>query len=332
MPPSLLRSLAALLGVLGLAAALLGGCAGRAAEPAPPRSFTSSRQCRACHEEVYAEWEASQHAAAWTNPEVRFLSNDFANQDCVDCHAPRPVFTTGVGRRVLPREARRVEGVDCIACHQLPASEGGGMAATADAPSAPCRPTATPDLTRAEHCGGCHNQHKTVDQWRGSAWPERGEDCLSCHMPFRDGDPSKGRDHRFLGSHHQATLNAAVELRGRFEGGRYHVELENVGAGHAFPTDERSRAADLFWRLSGSTGRESWRHLYRIRDPYRHETHLPSTLLHADATLTLEVESVPEGASIEVVLFYKRSPYWEDPALPDPEREAIRMHAVTISP
>ena len=40
---------------------------------------------------------------------------------------------------------------------------------------------------------------------------------------------------------HMPTLRSAVELRGRFEDGVYRVELENVGAGHSFPTDERSR-------------------------------------------------------------------------------------------
>src|SRR5690606_20775623 len=142
----------------------------------------SSQQCRECHAEVFAEWEGSQHAQAWVNPAVRMLSNDFANQDCIDCHAPRPVFVTGIGNRVLPREDRRVEGVDCIACHQLPASAGGGVAGTLDDPTAACRPTIAKDLARPEHCAGCHNQHFTVDEWKASEYPERGEDCLSCHM------------------------------------------------------------------------------------------------------------------------------------------------------
>ena len=78
------------------------------------RAFTSSEQCRACHTEIYAEWETSWHAQSWSDPEVRALSNDFSNADCIDCHAPRPVFETGIGVRVLPRNSRRGEGVDCI--------------------------------------------------------------------------------------------------------------------------------------------------------------------------------------------------------------------------
>ena len=307
--------------LLVLLAPFLAAC-GREAVAREP----GSRQCQECHAQVYAEWEGSQHGMAWTNPAVRMLSREFEDENCIDCHAPAPVFTTGIGNRPLPRTARRVEGVDCIACHQLPS---GAMAGVRSHTVAPCSPVATPELSEMNFCAGCHNQHKTLDYWRESEWPARGEDCYSCHMPYRDGDPTKGRDHSFLGGHHLPTLQSAVELRGRMEGAEYVVEVENVGAGHAFPTDERSRAVDLFWRVQGEA---KWTHLHRIRDPYRHETHIPSTLLHAHETRVLKVPEVPTGAAIEVALFYKRSPYWEDPESPDPEREATLVHSVEVRP
>ena len=263
---------------------------GPGAEPAPARSFTTSAQCKECHPTQYAEWEGSQHSISWTNPLVRGLSNEFANQDCIACHAPRPVFVTEIGERVLPRTARRTEGVDCIACHQLP--DDGGMAATVTDRRAACRPVERIELTRPDFCAGCHNQHKTVDQWRESDWPEKGEDCLSCHMPPRDpSDPSQGRDHTFLGGNDLAMLQRAVVMRGERRGDAWVIEVENVGAGHAFPTDERSRASDLFWRPTADVGGgpDTWRHLYRIRDPYRTETDIPSTLLHAGTTKELHV-------------------------------------------
>ena len=82
-------------GVLALAA----GAAALVAilDSPPPKAesagaFASSEECRACHEEQYAEWSKSWHALSWTDPEVRALSNDFAHADCIDCHAPQPVF------------------------------------------------------------------------------------------------------------------------------------------------------------------------------------------------------------------------------------------------
>jgi len=318
------------LALLGWFLFALAGSGPKAA--ADPRAFSSSQQCRECHAQVFAEWEGSQHAKTWGNPAVRMLSNDFANQDCIDCHAPRPVFVTGIGNRVLPREERRVEGVDCISCHQLPDSLGGGMAATFDDKSPACRPTVQRDLSSPELCAACHNQHKTVDQWKESDWPAKGQDCLACHMKYRNDDPNQGRDHRFLGGYHTPMLKEAVELRGRFEGGAYKVELENVRAGHSFPTDERSRAADLFWRVTGTTGAAAWHHLYRFRDPYRFETDVQSTLLLAGKTQALEVPDVPPGSAIEVALFYKRSPYWLDPEHPDPDAEALLLHQIEIRP
>ena len=60
---------------------------------AGPQTWTSSRQCMSCHEEVFAEWQDSWHARSWTDPDVRApsQSNNFQNKDCIDCHAPRPL-------------------------------------------------------------------------------------------------------------------------------------------------------------------------------------------------------------------------------------------------
>ena len=139
-----------LLGILVLAAAVwlgleLSPSAGESAVSATPTQWTSSAQCKACHEEVYAEWEDSWHAKSWIDEDVRVQSADFSNKICIDCHAPRPVFETGVGNRVLPRSSRRAEGVDCISCHLLP---DGSIAGTIDNPSAPCRPVARRELQR----------------------------------------------------------------------------------------------------------------------------------------------------------------------------------------
>jgi len=317
----------AVIGLSGwaLAAIFLGGEA-----PAAPRAFTSSRQCRECHAEVYAEWESSWHAAAWNDPDVRALSNDFANTDCIDCHAPRPIFETGVGNRVLPRSSRRSEGVDCIACHQLVVAGRTHVAGTIDSTRAACLPLARVELARPEFCAGCHNQHKTVDQWRESRWFEEGVDCLDCHMHYRDGDVNRGRSHACLGGHDPQLLRAAVQLRGVRADDGWIVEVENTGAGHHFPTDERSRAADLFWRPLGDAG--PWRHLYRFRDPYRHEVDIPATHLAAHETRRIPLDD-PEGRGrVEVALFYKLTPYWRDPTAPDPEQEATLVHRVELLP
>lgn len=303
---------------------------------AEARAFTSSQQCADCHQGVYDEWASSEHANSWTGEDVRALSNDFANKDCIDCHAPRPLFETGVGERVMPRSSRRVEGVDCLTCHLLP---DGGVAGTLASGTAACRPVEKRELARVDMCVSCHDQHETVRQWRETDYPERGIDCMTCHMPFRDGDPAKGRDHRCLGGHSIELVRTAVELRGEAnpEGG-WTIEVENVNGGHHFPTDERSRAADVFWRPLAGAGEESgrWFHLYRFRSPYRDEVDVPDTLLPYGETRTIALDH--EGP-VEVGLWYNLRPVYldEETAQPlpldqvlDPEPEARVVYKLDL--
>ena len=324
------RALLGLL-VIGAAAWLLVAIFVTPEVVAEPRAFTSSSQCQECHAEVYAEWQESWHAQSWTDVDVRELSNDFANTDCIDCHAPRPIFETGMGKRVLPRTTRRVEGVDCIACHLLP---DGAMAGTLESRSAACRPVGRTELLAPEFCAGCHDQHGTVQQWRASRFAQPGprfQSCVDCHMPLRGGDPSAGRDHTTHGGHDIELVRAAVELRGVRAGEGWTLEVENVGAGHNYPTDERSRASDLFWRPLGANAGD-WRHLYRFRNPYRYEVGEVDTELPAGETRRVVLDDPAAAAGAEVMLVYKLSPYYEDPERPDPEREAALVHRIELTP
>lgn len=294
---------------------MLGTLVAQLAAPPPPAQpageFTSSEQCKECHAQEYEEWIGSAHANSWNNPDVYAQSNGFENKDCIDCHAPRPVFETGLGNRVLPRSSRRSEGVDCISCHMLP---DGNVAGTIDNARAACRPVTRRELQRVDYCGVCHNQHKTVDQWRKTHYAENNIGCIDCHMPHRDGDPNKGRSHVMPGGHDIDVVRSAVRWKTERAGDRIVVELENHAGGHAFPTDERSRASDIWWRVVGT---EDWNHLHRIRDPYRYETDIPRTLLDYGEVRTLEIEDAPADP-VEVMWVYKLTPYYRLPETGDP--------------
>ncbi|HTF89124.1 MAG TPA: multiheme c-type cytochrome [Planctomycetota bacterium] len=302
--------------------------------PAESRVFTSSDQCAACHATVFAEWQQSWHSRAWEDPDVQALSNDFANTDCIDCHAPRPVFETGVGQRVLPRSSRRAEGVDCISCHLLAEGARGTVAGTLEDSAAACRPVAMRELAQPEFCGVCHDQHKTVQQWRESSYPAAGVSCVDCHMPFRNGDPNQGRNHTMHGGHDIELVRSAVSFTARRDGSKLVAAVENVAAGHHFPTDERSRAADIFWRPLAAAGETPgpWRWAYRFRSPYRHEVDLVDTLLPAHEKREVVIEDEAARGAIELSLFYKITPYWKDPAHPDPDAEARLLYRVTLEP
>ncbi|MEZ6016600.1 MAG: cytochrome c3 family protein [Planctomycetota bacterium] len=290
-----------------------------------PTEWTSSAQCRDCHTQIFDEWLASPHANSWNNEDVRVQSKDFSNKVCIDCHAPQPVWESGIGERVMPRAARRAEGVDCLTCHLLP---DGRIAGTVENPAAPCRPTIRRELQRVDFCAGCHDQHKTVQQWKATPFAEERIGCIQCHMPNRTADPADGRVHTMPGGHYIEVVRSAVTLEAtaRPEGG-FEVAVTNTGAGHSYPTDERSRASDLWWRPVTGPATDAaqldangvtkdggdWRHLHRIRDPYRDETHLVSTLLMYGERRALVIDDPDAAQGVEVALVYKRAPYYRDP-------------------
>jgi hypothetical protein len=150
-------------------------------------------------------------------------------------------------------------------------------------------------------------------------------------MPFRGGDPNRGRDHTMLGAHDIELVRSAVELRAMRAADHVVVSVENVHAGHHFPTDERSRAADLFWRPVADPP-APWRWLYRFRNPYRYELGQPDTLLPAHETRDVVLADPEAAGAIEVALFFKRRPYWDAPDRPEPEREAELLHQLVLAP
>ena len=224
------------------------------------RTFSNPAQCRECHAEAYEEWSASMHAKAWTEPEVRALSDDFKSTECLSCHAPQPIHGAPVGGRVFERASRFETGVDCLSCHLLP---DGGVAATRDLPSAPCRPTKVETLRDAVTCKGCHNQHYLVDEFdtlfrapdpaKGALLKQaRPESCLDCHMqPAKDG---KRRDHTFRGGHYEEILKRAMTFQARIENGSVVAETTNTGAGHKAPADSRHRSFNVWVTVTTEGG------------------------------------------------------------------------------
>jgi nitrate/TMAO reductase-like tetraheme cytochrome c subunit len=329
--------LVGLLLLLAGAGFVASGLLSPASEPASAAAFSSSRQCRECHPQVYSEWEDSFHARAFLDEEVRKLSNEFTNEQCIDCHAPRPVFETGLAKPPLPRASRRSEGVDCIACH---AREGSVVGLSPIAAGA-CMPRADPKLASVDHCATCHDQHQTIEEWKLTPFPAQGVTCVTCHMPSVDRNGKKGSDHASPASHDLGELQKAVSMTVAVEGRTLRVTVKNVGAGHHFPTDERSRAADLFVKLQRGDGSTSLTRLDRYRNPYRdqvgaseglpfreesplREKRPESTLLPFGVERRYEVDLAESAGLAEVLLLYRTLPFPTDPAEILADVEAFR--------
>lgn len=287
------------------------------------RVFTDSAQCAECHQDVYDEWLGSQHERAWKNPLVAQISDQFRNKICIDCHAPRPVLETGLGKRVLARQTGRDDGVNCFSCHDM---GGGRMAASTQGLSGECAPTFDARLRTVDHCAVCHNQHGTVDEWRETDFARMDpvQDCVSCHMtPVErtraDGTKYQGFDHRMLAGHDIEVIRQAPELTAEIVDNRVEVSVTNRGAGHNFPTDERHRAVDLVVRILDADGNLiGQEHRDRYRNPYRDEAG-QNTQIPWGETRSYTYELPPAGSgTVDVRLIYKLTPY-----VPDEEGKLI---------
>jgi nitrate/TMAO reductase-like tetraheme cytochrome c subunit len=321
--------------------------------------LSTSDSCRPCHQEVWDEWSTSWHAQSFTDPLVlaKEQSNNFRNEQCLPCHAPSPIFETGLGKeRAIERVSLRELGVDCLACHRSHDRVVGPSGASAGAATAACAPAPTEALASPALCAPCHNQHNTVDEWEASSYAKAGVTCLDCHMqPVTrlrpDGTTKHGRSHRFPGGHDLATLQRAGMVEHSIEtaedGGRQlKVKVTNSGAGHNYPADARHRALDLVVTLlqrdsvavppreSGrGYGRERGTARRRFRNPYREETERltnlarygrENTQITAGETVEFVVPfdpAVVTGARIELI--YKLTPIQLDD-------EGVRVHDATV--
>src|SRR5690606_37563803 len=114
-----------------------------------------------------------------------------------------------------------------------------------------------------------------------------------------------------VASHDPEMVRSACRFTARWDGDELVVSLTNVFAGHAFPTEERSRAADIRYRFDGVDPEDVWHDAWRFRMPYRDEP-LPDTQLPAGETKTVTIP-VPEGATTaHVRLWYRTQPYVGD--------------------
>ena len=295
------------------------GAGGGAGTGAATTRWESSTQCRDCHRDVYDEWFGSHHQISFTNPEVRTTSDDFRKEECMDCHLPRPLAVTGFGNRTLPRRTHFDEGVGCITCHLGP---DGGILGRQSRPDAPCNPVANTEFLAVDACASCHNQHGTTDQWRASTFAAQGTDCASCHMPAierkrADGSVRAGRKHVYDGAHDRTTLQQAARFTISKDSIHLVLTLQNTGAGHNFPTEERHRAVDMVYRFVTADGAGEWQRAYRFRNPYRDETTpinpgnavSENTQLPAGEQKSVRVE-IPAGAiAAEARLWYRLTPF-----------------------
>jgi mono/diheme cytochrome c family protein len=269
----------------------------------PTEASLDARQCGRCHARQYADWRSSVHARAM-GPGVwsRFFDMERRDVgDCQVCHAPLAEQLPDAGP-FSPINAARADAITCAACHVRDHRRFGPPLVNSPARIRPLRyPLTTLAVyERSDFCLPCHQQGpdnapsgrpflNTYREWLESPAFRRGYVCQSCHMP--------DRDHTWKGAHDLETVRQAVniEVVARLSDGRVTAEvaIQNVGAGHFFPTTQ-TPAAFVKVHLSDAKGRP-------IRGSL--ETHRVGRLMKQDGEGSLVDVSdtrIPPGESVRI--------------------------------
>ncbi len=174
-----------------------------AAELAPAMSRTSGTgavdgehladvdTCGSCHQDVYAQQQASAHAtSSLNNPIYRFGIDKFrvavsttASQMCGGCHDVALLVDGAMPAEVTPADERAHAGVTCRVCHGIEAATNSGNGSY----TLSRIPIPLPDGTRESIA-----RHK-----RAAAPIDQEALCGSCHRSFLS--PDTGNDHFLAG-------------------------------------------------------------------------------------------------------------------------------------
>lgn len=226
------------------------------AMPGPDRGRLSAAvkenaECERCHGDVAAEWSASLHHSADTEPAYRVSFDIEPLPFCRSCHAPE-----AIADEEEPADVRDL-GVGCVTCHVT--APGTVLAAPRD-PAIPSRqsPHRVVRDTRfagAGACAGCHEfafpgrevraredlMQGTIAEHAES--PARDRACAECHMPSAGG---RRKNHRFTMSRDADSVRKAVHITAqRVDATHVRVSLTPNELGHAFPTGDLFRRVEI---------------------------------------------------------------------------------------
>ena len=274
--------------------------------------------CRPCHEQVWREWSASPHAQAWVSDEVQGAFRHFGHdRQCESCHAPQPVFQTGLNQPVALRVADRETGVNCLSCHVLP---DGRVAARHTLPDAPCQPVETPELATSGHCAGCHTAiHR---DWQASPYSTEGKVCQDCHLP-PDADRTHGRSHACVGSHDPSQVRSGAQMAVERVGQELVVAVHNHATGHNFPGERHNRILllQVIERRPDGTITLSEQRTIKGITPFRGES--SAEQIRPRETFTARFPVVQPPVVADIRLLYKAFPWYAD-------RDALVVHQTLL--
>ena len=198
--------------------------------PSPDPSiapFRSAASCGSCHPQHLAEWEASMHAFAGSDPVMLRMAEIAAAEpggsiggECFECHAPALVRQQQWLASLPPNADPLVEdlsqdGVSCDVCHSIdivpPVAdisflhdvdpEGPKLGGLRDpVPNTFHESLHDNSFATSIQCAPCHQVNldegtgleNTFVEWLDSLLSGQGIECQTCHMPAYSGSAALG--------------------------------------------------------------------------------------------------------------------------------------------
>jgi len=255
-------------------------------------SFTSSKTCRECHEEIYDHWKNAMHSMSLEDPifKASFMQSYYntageAKYNCLRCHAPM----TLVNNDYDLKEEVTNEGVSCDFCHSIKKvnledkehpfefeidETKRGPLSDMDSPAHKTEPSTL--FKSSKLCAGCHEYTNdkgvkilgTYSEWKDSSYAKEGTHCQNCHMPLIPGKivkpavkSSKQKQinlHAISASHSIEQLSKALKVEIKDINQEEDiievvVGVTNIGSGHNVPTGIPSRKLILLVELRTPT-------------------------------------------------------------------------------
>ncbi|MCF6172238.1 MAG: cytochrome c family protein [Campylobacteraceae bacterium] len=226
-------------------------------------NYLTNKSCSECHENIYDEFQSSQHSKTYFNDELHRKVADLAakedNYDCSTCHMPsapnQKELENGTAK---PNKAsqRDKDAISCFYCHQIAYVKQehlkNKIILTRQVEG--YKPTIYGSLKNPEEsdkhtmthspiydkyvCSGCHshkrNSHGVLifDAMNGK---QDSTGCIKCHMPLVNGKVEK-MDKKSRLKHHNHTFNGIHDINMRKKGldisisvfkNAIHIELKN---------------------------------------------------------------------------------------------------------
>ena len=215
----------------------------------------SAGECKVCHQAIYNDWAGSAHGQSWKDPlfQKRFKEMD-RPQECVSCHAPKPINEKLLACGPVARKENRHEGVSCITCHAEGAVIHGPGTHTDGAHSCTNKSFRNPGLCAPCHSSSClcfsnkkGNHARQLGDWVRSPYRTKAT-CQKCHMPLKSGRTANLRhpnlgirnisDHSFPGARDIDFIRESVGFNIERQGDELLLTIMNENSGHSLPASE----------------------------------------------------------------------------------------------